>query len=78
MTMRKDRMKGEQRLMGANEAARYLGLSYWTLRELIWSGSIPLVQLPNKTGGRLRRILVDKSDLDRLIERSKENGSLSV
>jgi excisionase family DNA binding protein len=72
--MRKDRLKGEQRLMGANEAAKYLGLSYWMLRELIWSGAIPLVRLPNKTGGRLRRILVDKGDLDRLIERSKEIG----
>ncbi len=76
--MRKDKIRGEQRLMGANEAAKYLGLSYWTLRELIWSGALPLVQLPNKSGGRLRKILVDKSDLDRLIERSKENGSLSV
>ncbi len=72
--MRKEKLKGEQRLMGANEAAKYLGLSYWTLRELIWSGAIPLVQLPNKTGGRLRRILVDRADLDRLIERSKERG----
>jgi hypothetical protein len=34
-TMQKDRMKGEQRLMGAKEAAKYLGLSYWALRELI-------------------------------------------
>ena len=68
--MRKDKMKGEQRLMGANEAAKYLGLSYWTLRDLIWSGAIPLVQLPNKKGGSLRRILVDKADLDKLIERS--------
>ena len=71
-TMRKNMMNGEQRLMGANDAAKYLGLSYWTLRELIWSGTIPLVQLPNKNGGRLRRILVDKGDLDRLIEESKE------
>jgi len=41
--MRKNRMKGEQRLMGANEAARYLGLNYWTLHDLIWSEAIPLV-----------------------------------
>jgi excisionase family DNA binding protein len=60
--------------MGANEAAKYLGLSYWTLRELIWSGAIPRVQLRNKSGEPLRRIVVDKSDLDRLIERSKETG----
>ncbi len=72
--MSKENLKGEQRLMGANAAARYLGLSYWTLRELIWSGAIPIVQLPNKTGGRMRRILVDKNDLDSLIERSKEMG----
>jgi excisionase family DNA binding protein len=71
-TMRKDQMKGEQRLMGANDAGKYLGLSYWTLRELIWSGAIPSVQPLNNNGGRLRKILVDKSDLDGLIERSKE------
>jgi hypothetical protein len=33
--VRKSKMTGEQRLLGANEAAKYLGLSYWTLRELI-------------------------------------------
>jgi|WetSurMetagenome_2_1015567.scaffolds.fasta_scaffold714205_1 excisionase family DNA binding protein len=71
--VQKSKMKGEQRLMNANEAAEYLGLSYWTLRDLIWSGAIPLVQLPNKNG-RLRRILVDKNDLDRLIEQSKDTG----
>jgi excisionase family DNA binding protein len=60
--------------MNANEAAKYLSLSYWTLPELIWSGAIPLVQLPNKKRGRLRKILVDKNDLDRLIEQSKETG----
>jgi excisionase family DNA binding protein len=70
--VRKSKMTGEQRLLNANEAAKYLSLSYWTLRDLIWSGAIPLVQLPNKNGGRLRRILVDKNDLDRLIEQSKE------
>jgi hypothetical protein len=70
--MRKDQIKDEQRLMGANDAAIYLDLSYWTLQELIWSGAVPFVQLPNKNGGRLRRILVDKGDFDRLIERSKE------
>ncbi len=75
--MRKDQMKGEQRLMGANEAAKYFGLSYWTLRELIWSGAIPLVRLPNKSGGRMREILVDKVDLDRLIDQSKETITLN-
>jgi excisionase family DNA binding protein len=73
-TMRKDKMKGEQRLMGASEAAKYLGSSYWTLRELIWSGAIPSVQPLNNNGGRLRKFLVDKNDLDRLIEQSKDTA----
>jgi excisionase family DNA binding protein len=66
-------MKGEQRLMGANEAAKYLGISYWTLRDLVWSNALPMVRLPNKSGGTCRRILIDKCDLDLLIEKSKES-----
>jgi excisionase family DNA binding protein len=72
--MRKDKVKDEQQLMGANDAAKYLGLSYWTLRELIGSGAIPSVQPLNNNGGRLRKFLVDKNDLDRPIERSKETA----
>jgi hypothetical protein len=42
---------GESRLLSANEAAKYLGISYWTLRELVWSGSLPMVGSPNKSCG---------------------------
>jgi len=71
--MNKRQLKGEARLLSANEAAKYLGISYWTLRELVWSGALPMVRLPNKSGGWCRRILIDKRDLDQLIERSKES-----
>ncbi len=71
--MNKRQLRGEARLLSANEAAKYLGVSYWTLRELVWSGSLPMVRLPNKNGGWCRRILIDKRDLDQLIEKSKES-----
>jgi excisionase family DNA binding protein len=71
--MRMDRMNGEQRLMSANETARYLGISYWTLRDLVWSNVLPMVRLPNKSGGTCRKILIDKRDLDLLIEKGKES-----
>ena len=55
------------------EAAKYLNLGYWTLREIVWSGALPMVRLPNKSGGLCRRILIDRQDLDSLIEKSKES-----
>lgn len=63
-----------QRLMDTNKAARYLGLSCYTLGEAIWAGAIPLVQLPKKNGGRLRPILLGRADLDRPIDRSKKSA----
>ena len=59
------------RLLGLHEAAAYLGLSYWSMRDLVNAGTIPRVRLP-LTGTRdLRRVLVDRADLDRLIAASK-------
>jgi hypothetical protein len=75
------------RLMNLHDAANYLGISYWTLRDYIADGLIPRVNLPcsrrRKKGGAVvrragdveaRRIYVDRTDLDALIDRSK-NGS---
>lgn len=74
------------RLMNLRDAARYIGLSYWTLRDYVADGLIPRVSLPcsrrRKAGGAIvrragdtetRRILVDRSDLDTLIEKCKEH-----
>lgn len=54
----------KKRLFSIPEAAEYLALSPWTIRELIWKGALPKVQ-PN------RRILLDIRDLDTFIERNK-------
>ena len=70
--------------MDLHDAARYIGLSYWTLRDYVADGLIPRVTLPcsrrRKKGGAIvrragdtetRRILVDRADLDALIEKYK-------
>lgn len=52
-------------------AAKYLGLSKWTLRQLVYAGMLPVVTLPSPrsgTGQKLRRILIAKVDLDALIQ----------
>jgi hypothetical protein len=64
------------------QAAAYLNLSFWTVREFINDGSIPTVRLPRPRTERMRRrqpvtdtvrrLLIDKADLDALVERWKE------
>ena len=62
------------RLLDANTAARYLGVSYWTLRDWCTAGLIPAVVLPalrpregDRPKGRLRRLLFDLRDLDAFV-----------
>jgi excisionase family DNA binding protein len=59
------------RLLSIRAAASYLGLSYWTVRDLLQAGTIKPVRLPVAGGRDLRRILLDRRDLDALIEASK-------
>lgn len=54
------------RLLTLKEAAQWLGLTVWAMRERIWAGQIPVVQFP---GGR--KMYVDTKDLDNFIERNK-------
>ena len=56
--------KSAKRLYSIKEAAEYLALSTWTVRELIWQGVLPHVRLG-------RRILIDIQDLDALITHHK-------
>jgi excisionase family DNA binding protein len=58
-------------LLGVHEAAAYLGVSHWTLRDMVRAGSITPVRLPVAGGRDLRRILLDRRDLDDLVEQSK-------
>lgn len=54
----------KKRLLTIKEAGIYLGRSEWSVRELIWAGSLPSV----KVG---RRIHLDIYDLDKWIEAHK-------
>ena len=55
-----------KRLYTLQEAADYLGRSVWGMRELIWSGTIPVVR---PDGGR--KLYVDIIDLDSFIVKNK-------
>ena len=52
------------RLISQKEAASYLGISYWTLRDLLFRNEIPYVRV-------IRRLLVDRLDLDAYITQCK-------
>ena len=62
----------EPRLLSLDDAARYLGLSAWTVRDLEAPGVLKRVRIPLANGGELRKLLFDREDLDRLIEGWKE------
>jgi len=57
------------RLLDLKAAEAYSGISAWTLRDLIASGDLPAVRPP-----RLRRVWIDRADLDRAIADWKERG----
>ena len=66
------------RLINLRAGADYLGVSFWTLRDWVLAGYLPTVDLPPlrpREGDRpkrsLRRVLVDREDLDRFIEARK-------
>ncbi|MBZ5500542.1 MAG: helix-turn-helix domain-containing protein [Acidobacteriia bacterium] len=77
------RSVGHPRLLSLKQAAAYLGVSYWLLRDYCLDGTLKAVRLPGsrlKKNGRLvanskdhlmRKIMLDREDLDRLIEESK-------
>ena len=58
------------RLVDVATAAGYLGVSTWTVRDLLERGSLPRVSLPG-----VRRVLVDQRDLDRLVDASRRMRS---
>ena len=66
------------RLLNVRQAAAYLGCSFWTARDYVLQGLIPVVDLPPlraREGDRprktLRRVLIDRADLDDFIESRK-------
>jgi hypothetical protein len=69
------------RLLDLRQAAVYLGCSYWTVRDWVLAGLIPVVELPAlrpREGERprktLRRVLVDRADLNAFIDSRKVRG----
>jgi len=54
------------RLLPLKDAAQWLGLTVWAMRERIWAGQIPVVQFP---GGRKQYI--DTKDLEAFIQKNK-------
>jgi hypothetical protein len=66
------------RLLNLRQAAAYLNLSFWSVRDYVLSGRLPYVQLPplspregDRPRQKLRRVLVDIRDLDAFIEAHK-------
>ncbi len=63
------------RVLNLRDGAKYLGISYWSLRDLVINGHVPAVRFPCPASGNgriMRRMLVDRRDLDALIDRSRE------
>jgi excisionase family DNA binding protein len=52
------------RLLNVPEAAEYIGRTEEAFRQMIHRGKIPVVRID-------RRVQIDRTDLDRLIERNK-------
>ena len=68
------------RLLNMRQAAVYLGCSFWTARDYVLQGLIPVVDMPPlraREGDRqrqtLRRVLIDRADLDAFIESRKRH-----
>lgn len=59
------------RLLDLEGAAAYLGLSTWTIRDLLDNGTLQRVRVPLPRGRELRRVLVDVRDLNRLVDQAK-------
>ncbi len=53
-----------KRLLSVVEAANYLSVSVWSIREYIWAGKLSVVRFG-------RRTLLDKQDLDTWIDLNK-------
>lgn len=60
------------RLLDVEAAARYLGVSPWTIRDLEAAGTLTRVRVPLSGRRELRKLLFDRADRDRLIDLWKE------
>jgi hypothetical protein len=60
------------RLLDLGATASYLGISGWTVRDLEAAGTLRRVRVPMPNGGELRKLLFDRTELDRLVEAWKD------
>lgn len=60
------------RLLDVRGASLYTSLSPRSVRELVSAGRLKRVVIPGANGQDLRRLLIDRLDLDALIERWKD------
>lgn len=56
-----------QRLLTLKQAADYLGLTTWAMRERVWNGDIPVVRFSNG-----RKQYIDVQDIEAFIKANKE------
>jgi helix-turn-helix protein len=67
-----DSSTSARRLLNLEDAAAYLGVSPWTVRDLDAAGVLSRVRVPLPHGRELRKLLFDRAELDRLIEAWKD------
>ena len=61
------------RLMDMHTAGVYTGTSYWTVRQAVQHGLIPVVQWPGEDGEPIRRVLLDRKDIDEFVDSLTRN-----
>jgi hypothetical protein len=61
----------QPRILGLKAAASYLGVSTWVVRAYLADGRLHRVHLPGPDGGDLDRLLLDRQELDQLVENGK-------
>lgn len=59
------------RLLRIAEAAHYIGGTVWAVRQLIWNKQIPYVRVG-------KRIVVDRGDLDKWIDRQRAQSGAAA
>jgi hypothetical protein len=61
----------QARLVGLEDAGRFLGISSWTIRDYVAAGILEPVRLPGKHGYASARLLLDVRDLEALVTAGK-------
>jgi hypothetical protein len=58
------------RLLTLKQAAEFLGLTVWAIRERVWAGQLPVITFP---GGKKQYL--DRNDLEGFIQANKKRIS---